>query len=216
MSQIVPAILAEDVATAQAQLRAVESVAELVHIDVMDNSLVSRTTVSLADIRTLQPKTPLEIHFMVTRPEQYFTDAAVLQVQRVLIHLSQLHHNPTILSRAQDAGLRVGVVVAPDDEIEDLAQLLDHDAVTAVLVMGIIPGRSGQKMLPSGPSRLQEVRDLVATHTKPVHIGFDGGVHAENIAQIVECGANFVVVGSAIFASGDPQRNYANLVQAVS
>ena len=60
--------------------------------------------------------------------------------------------------------------------------------------MSIHPGYSGQAFLPES---LDRIRDLRAALPEGVHVQVDGGVTAENVADVREAGADLIVAGSA-------------------
>src|SRR5689334_23235989 len=96
-----------------------------------------------------------------------------------------------------------GVVLnpaTPVEVLEDVLELADY-----VLLMSVNPGFGGQKLI---PYVLDKVRKLDRMRREK-HLGFpieiDGGVHTENLAQVVRAGCDWIVTGSAIFHSGDAE-----------
>ena len=75
-----------------------------------------------------------------------------------------------------------------------------------VLVMSVNPGFGGQKFIPESLDKVKEIRTLLDAKGLDTDIEIDGGVHAGNLASILEAGANVIVAGSAIF-SGDVADN---------
>jgi len=67
--------------------------------------------------------------------------------------------------------------------------------------MTVNPGFGGQKMIVSAVDKARELREAVGPGKA---IELDGGVKAENIAQVVQAGANWIVAGSAVFGAQDP------------
>jgi ribulose-phosphate 3-epimerase len=55
---------------------------------------------------------------------------------------------------------------------------------------------------------LNKVRELDRMRREkklPLPIEIDGGVHMENLADVVRAGCDWIVTGSAIFHSADPE-----------
>ena len=50
-------------------------------------------------------------------------------------------------------------------------------------------------------SKVRRVRHMVHEFNPMCDIEVDGGIHFNNIADIVSCGANVIVVGSAVYNS---------------
>jgi ribulose-phosphate 3-epimerase len=71
------------------------------------------------------------------------------------------------------------------------------------------PGFGGQKFITSALDKISAVRALVAG--RPIDIEVDGGVTAENAAQVVAAGANALVAGSAVFKGGNEAAYRTNI-----
>ena len=82
---------------------------------------------------------------------------------------------------------------------------LDHtlDKLDLVLLMSVNPGFGGQQFIPSVLPKIAEVRKRIKASGRNVWLEVDGGVKADNIAEIAAAGADTFVAGSAIFGSKD-------------
>ncbi len=69
--------------------------------------------------------------------------------------------------------------------------------------MSVNPGFSGQEFIPSVLGKIREVHQRIRASGRAVRVEVDGGIKVNNIAQIVEAGADTIVAGSAIFGSSD-------------
>jgi ribulose-phosphate 3-epimerase len=75
--------------------------------------------------------------------------------------------------------------------------------------MSVNPGFGGQSFIPSALDKLREVRNLIDASGRDIRLEIDGGVKADNIAEIAAAGADTFVSGSGIFGKGkdsDPNR----------
>jgi ribulose-phosphate 3-epimerase len=88
------------------------------------------------------------------------------------------------------------------------------DMVDLILVMSVNPGFGGQSFIPSALDKIGAVRALVAG--RPIDIEVDGGVTADNAAQIAKAGANVLVAGSAVFKGGNYKQNIAAIRNAAA
>jgi len=82
-----------------------------------------------------------------------------------------------------------------------------------VLLMSVNPGFGGQKFLPSALEKLKAARKKIDAYTqetgREIWLEIDGGVNANNIAEIARAGADTFVAGSAVFGAAndnDPNR----------
>ena len=84
------------------------------------------------------------------------------------------------------------------DAIKDVIPLCDM-----VLLMSVFPGFGGQKFIPSVLDKVKEVRAIIDASGKEIDLEIDGGITAENVAEVKAAGANVSVAGSAVFKAPD-------------
>ena len=78
--------------------------------------------------------------------------------------------------------------------------------------MSVNPGFGGQAFIPSTLDKLRAVRAMIDRTGKPIRLEVDGGVKADNIAQIAAAGADTFVAGSAIFNAPRTGEHYTAVV----
>jgi ribulose-phosphate 3-epimerase len=78
--------------------------------------------------------------------------------------------------------------------------------------MSIHPGYSGQEFLPDSLWRIRRLRKELPSS---LFVQVDGGITAENAADVRKMGADLIVAGSAIFGMEDLPRAYLRLVKAL-
>ena len=78
--------------------------------------------------------------------------------------------------------------------------------------MSVNPGFGGQKFIPQALAKLRLVRAKVDAHRREtgreILVEIDGGVKADNIAEVARAGADTFVAGSAIFGARDADGGY--------
>ena len=74
--------------------------------------------------------------------------------------------------------------------------------------MSVNPGFGGQSFIPSALDKLRRVREMIDRSGRAIRLEIDGGVKADNIAEIAAAGADTFVAGSAIFNADD----YADVI----
>jgi len=72
-----------------------------------------------------------------------------------------------------------------------------------VLVMSVNPGFGGQAFIPAALEKVRAVRSRIDQSGRDIWLEVDGGVKADNIAEIARAGADTFVAGSAIFGAKD-------------
>jgi len=80
--------------------------------------------------------------------------------------------------------------------------------------MSVEPGFAQQDFLPETADRIRRLVGFRQASQLPFRIGVDGGIKADNIAQVVQEGADDVAVASAIFAAQDPLKALKELKEA--
>jgi ribulose-phosphate 3-epimerase len=82
---------------------------------------------------------------------------------------------------------------------------LDHtlEKLDLVLLMSVNPGFGGQQFIASVLPKIAEVRRRIRASGREVWLEVDGGVKADNIAEVARAGADTFVAGSAIFGARD-------------
>jgi ribulose-phosphate 3-epimerase len=91
--------------------------------------------------------------------------------------------------------------------IEEVLEVADY-----VLIMSVNPGFGGQPFI---PRTLEKVRDLERKRRDlnvPLPIEIDGGITADNVADAVRAGCDWIVTGSSIFHTPDPGAAFTNLL----
>ena len=114
-------------------------------------------------------------------------------------------HIDRSLSLIRDSGCRAGLVLNPATPVYVLEHVLDK--LDVVLLMSVNPGFGGQKFIPHTLEKIEQVRSLTdlyaAESGRRILIEVDGGIKADNIAEIAAAGADTFVAGSAIFNQPD-------------
>ena len=70
--------------------------------------------------------------------------------------------------------------------------------------MSVNPGSAGQPFIPESTSRVRDVRELLDRAGNRASIEIDGGIQAQNAAEVAGAGADILVAASAIFGTADP------------
>ena len=84
------------------------------------------------------------------------------------------------------------------------------DMVDLILVMSVNPGFGGQSFIASQLPKISEIRTMIDATGRPIDLQVDGGINAQNAAQVIEAGADVLVAGSAVF-KGDAAQYAANI-----
>ena len=202
---ILPSMLLCDFGNLQREVRLLENAGvEALHLDVMDGSFVPNFSYGLTIVKAFRQLTelPLDVHLMMVHPEKYVSQFCDLGANVVTFHAEAVADPGPLLRSIRDAGCAAGLALNPGTPI-DVAAANIH-LCDLVLVMTVQAGFGGQKFLADPLAKLSQLRTL----SSDVILEVDGGVNDATIGQCVACGADWLVVGAAIFGQSD----YANAV----
>ena len=204
MVKIAPSILAADFTRLGEEIAKVEAAgADMLHVDVMDGQFVPNLSIGPPVIKAIKTVTnlPLDVHLMVEQPDNLLPDFIDAGSDNLSVHVEACRHLHRTVQSIRDAGVRASVVLNPATSLHALDEILPD--VHMVLLMSVNPGFGGQRFLPSTLEKIRLLRAQITERRLPVAIEVDGGVKADNAAEICAAGADVLVAGTAIFGQPD-------------
>jgi len=208
---IAPSILSADFAKLGEEVdNVLASGADIVHFDVMDNHYVPNLTIGPLVCEALRKHgvtAPIDVHLMVKPVDRIIPDFAAAGATYITFHPEASEHIDRSLQLIRGEGCKSGLVFNPGTPLSYLDYVLDK--VDMILLMSVNPGFGGQSFIPSAMDKLREVRKIIDDSGLDIRLEIDGGVKADNIAEIKAAGADTFVSGSGIFGKGsdaDPHR----------
>ncbi|GAB2626059.1 ribulose-phosphate 3-epimerase [Novilysobacter erysipheiresistens] len=207
---IAPSILSADFARLGEEVdNVIKAGADWVHFDVMDNHYVPNLTIGPLVCEALRKHgvtAPIDVHLMVEPVDRIVPDFAKAGASLISFHPEASRHVHRTVQLIKSHGCQAGLVLNPGTPVEVLDYVLDE--LDMVLLMSVNPGFGGQAFIPSTLDKLRRVRERIDASGRAIRLEIDGGVKADNIAEIAAAGADTFVAGSAIFNADD----YADVV----
>ena len=202
---IAPSILAADFARLGEEVDAVLAAgADVVHFDVMDNHYVPNLTIGPMVCKALRDygiTAPIDVHLMVSPVDSLIIDFAKAGASYITFHPDATNHVDRSLQLIRDEGCKAGLVFNPASSLEEAKYVMER--LDMILLMSVNPGFGGQKFIRNVLPKVKEARALIDASGLDIRLEIDGGVTADNIAEIAAAGADTFVAGSAIYGKND-------------
>ncbi|MBQ4439654.1 MAG: ribulose-phosphate 3-epimerase [Kiritimatiellae bacterium] len=202
--KILPSLLAADVGNLRGGvLRAAESGADALHIDIMDPHFVPNISFGPDVVRMAKAAAPelyRNVHLMMLRPDRYLAPFAEAGAQTIQIHVEADCDIGNTLIRIREIGLRPAIAINPETDVIRLKEYLG--IVDEVLVMTVHPGFGAQKFIGECLDKVRWIR----ARKPDLDIMVDGGVNGETAAECVRAGVNMLVSGSYLYKQADMKK----------
>jgi ribulose-phosphate 3-epimerase len=144
---------------------------------------------------------PIDVHLMVKPVDRIVPDFAKAGAAIISFHPEASEHVDRTLGLIRDQGCKAGLVFNPATPLAYLDHVMDK--VDLILIMSVNPGFGGQSFIASALPKLAEARRRIDASGRDIWLEVDGGVKADNIAEIARAGADTFVAGSAVFGEKD-------------
>lgn len=205
---ISPSVLNSDLARLAEEIARVDSVADLIHLDVMDNHFVPNLTFGLPVVKSVIENTDLraDIHLMISNVDQWAPSYAEAGAFSVTFHI-EASSQPAATARAiRSHGARSAVAFKPGTNLEALPDLVDD--IDMALIMTVEPGFGGQAFMHNMLEKVRQAREIGGAD---LWIEVDGGVSSDTIIACRDAGANVFVAGSSVYSSTNPAEKVQEL-----
>ena len=194
--------------------------ADCIHFDVMDHHFVPNLSfgaVVCSALRKYGIQADIDVHLMVTDPDKYIIPFAKAGATRLTFHPAALKNTDDVLrlcDQIHKAGMQVGLAYNPDQPVKIDERL--YSKINMILLMSVFAGFGGQQFMPESLAKIEATKKIMDAHNAAILLGVDGGIKVDNIKQVTDAGANFIVMGSGLFDTDDYNTRVKELRNAIS
>ncbi len=209
---VAPSVLASDFGNLQRDIEMINtSVADYIHCDIMDGVFVPNISFGLPVLKYIKKhaRKPLDVHLMITNPDQYITAFAEVGADIITVHFETCPHLHRTVQSIKNLGLKASVCLNPHTPVNFLEDIIVH--LDMVLLMSVNPGFGGQSFIPETYERVRQCKRLIKEKESATLIEVDGGVSNENAPLLVKAGVDVLVAGSFVFNSADQKETIQKL-----
>ena len=182
-----------------------ESVADYIHLDIMDGVFVPNISFGFPVIKAVQKvaNKPLDVHLMIVNPQNYISQVRDCGAEFMNVHQEACIHLHRTVQAIKNAGMKAGVTINPSTPVSSLEDIITE--VDMVLIMSVNPGFGGQSFIPNSVKKVLQLKELINRSNSNAVIEVDGGVNLETGKLLADAGADILVAGNSVFSAPSPK-----------
>lgn len=170
---------------------------DMFHWDIMDGVFVHNFCLTPDVIAACRPfsKLPFDVHLCITDPASFIDRLVEVGADIISLQLETTPHLHRAVEKIHKKGKQAGVVINPATPLSHLESILSE--LQMVTVMTVDVGFTGQNFIYPMVDKITNLRDIVNHRGLEVDIQVDGQINLKTIRQVINAGANVLVLGTS-------------------
>ena len=185
-----------------------KSSADYIHFDVMDGKFTDNKNLLPSELVKLikLSKKKNDVHLMVKNPDKYIETLSLYDIEYLTIHY-EIKDYIKYLDKIKNYGIKPGISINPSTDVKEIFNILDK--VSLVLVMGVVPGKSGQVFIEGTENKIKLLKEEIKNRNLNIKIEVDGGVKEDILDKISD--SDIIVSASFVLDNFDNIDKLRNL-----
>jgi len=210
MRRIIPTIFATNKKEFNERFFKLIKILREIQIDFMDGKFVKTKGIRPSALPSLKNySNKFEAHLMVKNPQKYISLLKKKGFKKVIFHFESLDKEkiPQLIEKIKQNKMQAWIAINPQTHTKKIIDFLPN--LNGILLMGVSPGKEGQKFQPNVLEKAIQLRKL----TK-LPIQLDGGVTPLNIRKIFKSKVDIVNSGGFVANAENPKTALEVLMKA--
>lgn len=198
MIKLSPSIMCADFSRLGEEIKELEKQGvDLLHFDINDGHFVPTITMGAMIVASLRKmsRLPFEVHLQITEPEKHLDDFIEAGADVIILHIETCLHFFRVIKKLKEKGLKVGIALNPITPLSYLEYLLNE--IDTLLLMTVDAGVLGQPFIFQILEKISKAKKMIKSRKSNCEIEVDGGINKLTIPEVVEAGADILVLGSS-------------------
>lgn len=205
-TKIIPAINAQTFKEIKEKIRLLEKLNSHFHLDVASLDFAEyETWKNPEELDKLSKNLNFDLHLMTPLQPLELLKWNKENVITFILHLEATSNPDGLFKIAKKTKKKIFLAWSPNVDFEFLQKYLNY--INGILVLGVQPGKAGQKFLEKTYQRLEKFQEIKNKFSK-LKLMVDGGINEENFKKILNYKPDYIVMASAIYSSLNPQEKY--------
>ena len=202
---IIPVILQKEFATIVNQIKGVEAETPVVQIDFCDGKAVDGTTfLDISKLNEITTSVFFDIDLLVENPIPY-VQTPLTKGAKICMQIENEKYVDQFIQEAKKQGYMVGLSIKYETPLDKFDKYISQ--LKYVQFFGIEPGGQGREFISDVVEKIKQFKQKYPN----ISVQVDGGVNERTMPQLLQAGVDDLIVGSAIFSSGNYAQNYLKL-----